>query len=136
MTIKAKRELARCPNPKCGKPIWDDHPYSWCAECGEPLPEGIRAQIPQLQRLAAEVAQERARRAAQAGAPPARFPLASALVGLFRVLAVVVGLLFLLVIVLSWQAASSLGAGDWVSLLLSDLPQMKASWGLGCDSRG
>jgi len=51
-----KHEIARCPNPKCNKPIWDDHSYSWCAECGDPLPQNIKAQIPNLQKRAAEAA--------------------------------------------------------------------------------
>src|SRR4051794_29571956 len=104
MTTQAKREIARCPNPKCGKPIWDDHPYSWCSECGDPLPEAIKGQIPQLQRLAAQASEEQARRAALARAPQPRFPLASSLVGLFRALAVIAGLLVVLVIVMSLEA--------------------------------
>lgn|GEM_PF-2908402 len=40
---------AYCPNPKCGKPIYSDHAYTWCIECGEPLPDNIQEQIPRLQ---------------------------------------------------------------------------------------
>jgi hypothetical protein len=47
---KASAEvITHCPNSKCGKPIYSDHLYSWCIECGEPLPDNIQAQIPRLQ---------------------------------------------------------------------------------------
>lgn len=51
--------ITHCPNPKCGKPIYSDHINSWCIECGEPLPESIQEQIPQLResRVRAAVAQ-------------------------------------------------------------------------------
>jgi hypothetical protein len=40
--------VANCPNPKCDKPIRVDHVYSWCTECGEPLPKAIKAQLPRV----------------------------------------------------------------------------------------
>jgi membrane associated rhomboid family serine protease len=40
-------EIARCP--ACTRPVFADHPYAWCQECGEPLPEQIRALIPSQQ---------------------------------------------------------------------------------------
>jgi hypothetical protein len=43
--------VANCPNAKCGKPIRVDHPYSWCSECGEPLPGGIKAQLPSVREI-------------------------------------------------------------------------------------
>jgi hypothetical protein len=49
------------------------------------------------------------------------FPVAVALVGLFRALAVIVGLLWLLVVALSWGAAAKLGSAGWASLLLQVL---------------
>ena len=33
-------EIGRCPN--CSTPIGRDHPYAWCAQCGNPLPEALR----------------------------------------------------------------------------------------------
>ena len=39
-------EVATCPN--CRKPVGNRHPYTWCVECGEPLPEQIKALIPEL----------------------------------------------------------------------------------------
>jgi hypothetical protein len=44
------RAISNCPNPKCNKPIPIDHPYTWCGECGVPLPEDIKAQIPRLEK--------------------------------------------------------------------------------------
>ncbi len=38
--------------PTCHRDIRSDHPYSWCSECGKPLPEEIRAQLPSQQRAA------------------------------------------------------------------------------------
>ncbi len=52
---------------------------------------------------------------------PSRFPVAVALVRLFRVLAVTVGLLFVLVVALSWQTAGQLGTAGWASLLFQAL---------------
>ncbi len=49
-----KAELVNCPS--CQRPIFVDHPYAWCQECGEPLPEDIRTLIPSQQRLTAETA--------------------------------------------------------------------------------
>ena len=37
-------EMGKCP--KCRASIPDTHPYSWCANCGEPLPPDIAASIP------------------------------------------------------------------------------------------
>jgi hypothetical protein len=45
--------ITRCPNPKCGKPIYADHINSWCIECGEPLPDDVQEQIPRLRALRA-----------------------------------------------------------------------------------
>jgi hypothetical protein len=33
-------EIGRCPN--CSTPIRQDHPYAWCSECGNGLPEELR----------------------------------------------------------------------------------------------
>ena len=38
-----RHELGQCPH--CGTTIWSDHPYAWCSECGQSLPETIRAQF-------------------------------------------------------------------------------------------
>lgn len=32
--------------PHCGFAIGDEHPYTWCAECGEPLSAKVLQQIP------------------------------------------------------------------------------------------
>ena len=53
MADPGKQKIARCPSPKCGKPIWDDHPYGWCQECGDPLPDDIQARLPTLQQVKA-----------------------------------------------------------------------------------
>lgn len=39
-------EIAKCSS--CGKPIGDQNPYAWCVNCGEPLPEEVKGQIPRL----------------------------------------------------------------------------------------
>jgi hypothetical protein len=39
--------IAQCP--KCRADIGDAHPYSWCAECGEQLPQEIAAKLPAAQ---------------------------------------------------------------------------------------
>lgn len=41
--------IANCPNPKCGKPIYLDHSFSWCGKCGKPLPENVVARLPRIQ---------------------------------------------------------------------------------------
>jgi hypothetical protein len=33
-------EIGRCPN--CSTPIRQDHPYAWCSECGNGLPQELR----------------------------------------------------------------------------------------------
>jgi hypothetical protein len=37
-------EVAKCPH--CSHPIGNKHPYSWCAECGEPLSPQILEMLP------------------------------------------------------------------------------------------
>jgi hypothetical protein len=44
--------IAQCPNPQCRKPIYADHSNDWCVEY---FPENVRAQIPNLQKIRAEV---------------------------------------------------------------------------------
>ena len=34
--------------PSCSTAIGSEHPYTWCAECGNPLPDAVRALIPSL----------------------------------------------------------------------------------------
>lgn len=39
---------------KCGEQIGDEYPYSWCIECGEPLPQELRpesARAPRTQTI-------------------------------------------------------------------------------------
>ncbi len=38
--------LGNCP--KCGAVITDEHEYSWCDYCGEPLPSDLAARVPQV----------------------------------------------------------------------------------------
>src|SRR4051812_49422213 len=45
--MTARAEVARCP--ACHHAIFDDHPYAWCKECGESLPQEIRALLPSQQ---------------------------------------------------------------------------------------
>ena len=48
MRLGEARVVADCPNPRCEAPIRDDHPYSWCSECGERLPDSIQHQLSKL----------------------------------------------------------------------------------------
>jgi len=60
--------------PKCGAPIGDSHPYSWCTACGEQLPEAILAHLPTVQAARAAskaaVAAERAAALQNVRKPP------------------------------------------------------------------
>ena len=38
--------LGNCP--KCGAIITDEHQYSWCDNCGEPLPSDLAARVPHV----------------------------------------------------------------------------------------
>lgn len=38
--------ITSCPH--CREPIGEQHPYSWCAECGEPLPGEIKDLLPMV----------------------------------------------------------------------------------------
>ena len=51
MSNETTEVIANCPNPECGEPIRVDHPYTWCSECGEPLPEEIKAQLPRARSI-------------------------------------------------------------------------------------
>lgn len=44
--------LTTCPHPKCGKPIYADHLYPWCIECGERLPPEIVSELPLVRETA------------------------------------------------------------------------------------
>jgi len=48
MAKTPKVMIAKCP--KCQKPVWDDHEYPWCIECGEQFPEDFTPNIPKLQK--------------------------------------------------------------------------------------
>ena len=48
--------LGNCPN--CGAVITDQHQYSWCSKCGDPLPPELAIRVPHVQAL-----REAARRA-------------------------------------------------------------------------
>jgi hypothetical protein len=48
------RVVANCPNPGCGAPIRENHPYSWCSKCGERLPDSIQHQLTKLRELDAK----------------------------------------------------------------------------------
>ncbi len=37
--------IAYCPNPSCNQPIWVSHPYTWCKDCGQALPEQITSRL-------------------------------------------------------------------------------------------
>jgi DNA-directed RNA polymerase subunit RPC12/RpoP len=52
MKETARQEVGRCHH--CGTPIWSDHPYAWCSECGERLPDDIKAAFPRAQSPRAE----------------------------------------------------------------------------------
>lgn len=34
----------------CQTAIFEDHPYAWCDRCGAPLPEKVKAALPELRR--------------------------------------------------------------------------------------
>lgn len=46
--------VANCPNQRCQAPIGEDHPYSWCSECGERLPDAIQHQLSKLREVVAK----------------------------------------------------------------------------------
>jgi hypothetical protein len=46
-------EIAKCPN--CKAAVGDENPHPWCIECGEPLPNEIKALIPHLAKPQGEV---------------------------------------------------------------------------------
>lgn len=46
---------------KCNHPIPLDHPYAWCSECGERLPEELQARLPRLRKISEAAAADRAR---------------------------------------------------------------------------
>ncbi len=48
MSKVEKQIVAHCSNPKCNKPVFSDHPYYWCIECGEPLSNDIKNLLPLL----------------------------------------------------------------------------------------
>lgn len=50
-----KQTVAHCSNPKCNKPIFSDHPYAWCIECGEHLSGDVKNLLPKF-RVTAEAA--------------------------------------------------------------------------------
>jgi len=52
----SQQTVANCPNPKCNKPIFSDHQYSWCTKCGDPLPKNIQDLLPRLRQISAEAA--------------------------------------------------------------------------------
>lgn len=54
MTQSNFQIVANCLNPKCAKPIKSNHPYSWCSECGNPLPQEIQNQLGKLQEVLIE----------------------------------------------------------------------------------
>jgi uncharacterized protein YbjQ (UPF0145 family) len=60
MANAGKQQVARCPSPKCGKAIWIEHPYAWCQECGDPLPDDIKARLPKLESVTAKNAEVQA----------------------------------------------------------------------------
>ena len=53
------QQIATCP--KCKVPIFIVHDYSWCQECGDTLPDDIRAKLPKLQKIATDAAAARVR---------------------------------------------------------------------------
>jgi hypothetical protein len=59
MAKSSAEVITHCPSPKCGKPIYSDHTNPWCIECGEPLPDNIQEQIPQLREFRARASAAR-----------------------------------------------------------------------------
>lgn len=55
--------------PKCGAVITDEHQYSWCSKCGEPIPADLAARVPHVQALRAQT-QVASTAAAKPPAPP------------------------------------------------------------------
>lgn len=50
MSKAERHEAGRCP--ACDAAVWSDHPYTWCSECGSPLPQDLRAKLPAIPRAA------------------------------------------------------------------------------------
>jgi predicted nucleic-acid-binding Zn-ribbon protein len=46
---ETSEQIAICPNRDCKSPIPSSHPYTWCSECGERLPDDIQARLPCVQ---------------------------------------------------------------------------------------
>jgi hypothetical protein len=86
--------IAKCPNPKCGKPISRGHRYSWCTVCGEQLPASIQARLPRLRENVARAAN--ARVGLQGRPEPYLAYEAEAITKLYRRLVLLVGGEFLL----------------------------------------
>jgi hypothetical protein len=61
MPESPKVAITQCPNPKCRNPVYLDHLYSWCSKCGDPLPESILSQLPEIQKIKVRVDFERDR---------------------------------------------------------------------------
>jgi hypothetical protein len=109
-------EIARCPHPKCGKPIFADHPYAWCKECGEPFPEAIRALIPEMQRLKAGAQQAKSEVIASATlASRSPYPALDGLLGWYRTLAVLNGVAAVILVIVG---IATLGQQVRAALLL------------------
>lgn len=94
------REIASCPNPQCGETIREDHPYSWCSKCGEPLPDSIQHQLPKLRQVDANAQSAReAISKSDAEDKSVPFSRVEAVAQLYRRLVLLVGLHILVGIV-------------------------------------
>ena len=69
MATQNKKQLATCPS--CHKPVWEDHDYPWCIECGERFPPETQALIPKLQASKSRSAIDQDGRRREAQAPSA-----------------------------------------------------------------
>ena len=119
MPETGSREIASCP--KCGAAIRENHPYSWCSKCGEPLPDAIQHQLTKLRELdaKAQLARETIARSND-GIEAVSLARVEAVARLYRRLVLQVGLQILLSIFLQLPGEMLLAQGVvWLALVAS-----------------
>jgi ribosomal protein S27AE len=43
MSTTERHQIGTCP--RCGTTVWSNHPYAWCSQCGQGLPDEIRQRL-------------------------------------------------------------------------------------------
>jgi hypothetical protein len=128
--------VTHCPSPRCGKPIYSDHSNSWCIECGEPLPDNVQEQIPQLRALREmDSAAGYKHKEQDPQSPDTRWVVLFIVLGLFVAIVVVPdsswGVVGLIVIFVLWFVARRAAEDLRDSRRYDSLPQDKVE----CDQR-